>query len=383
MKLKDLVEIKRGSSPRPIIDYLSDKGYKWLKISDFNLGDKYISETKQFIKESGLKGTRLVKKGTLVLTNSATPGIPIFLDADMCLHDGFLYFKNLCDEELNMEYLYCWLLNNQKNIVNQANGSVFKNLKKEIVENLDIELPNFNNQNKIVKIYNTINDKIIENTATNNNLYEIIKTIFKNEFSNINNSVQAQDIADITIGKTPPRNIHECFTTNDDDIKWVSISDLGKCGMYLYNTNERLTKEAVNKYNVKIVPKDTIVLSFKLTIGRIAITNDEMATNEAIAHFNLKEKSLKYYIYCYLKDYDYGKLGSTSSIATAVNSKIIKAMPIDLPYNIEIERFNNKVIPMFKQINENESENEILIKLRDTLLPKLMNGEIDLENIEI
>ena len=170
MKLKDLVEIKRGSSPRPIIDYLSDKGYKWLKISDFNLGDKYISETKQFIKESGLKGTRLVKKGTLVLTNSATPGIPIFLDADMCLHDGFLYFKNLCDEELNMEYLYCWLLNNQKNIVKQANGSVFKNLKKEIVENLDIELPNFNNQNKIVKIYNTINDKIIENTATNNNL---------------------------------------------------------------------------------------------------------------------------------------------------------------------------------------------------------------------
>ena len=174
MKLKEVVEIKRGSSPRPINEYLSNTGYKWLKISDFNIGEKYVKETKQFIKESGLKGTRLVKKGTLILTNSATPGIPIFLDEDMCLHDGFLYFKNLNENELNIEYLYCWLLNNQKNIVNQANGSVFKNLKKDIVENLEIELPNYEIQTKIVKIYNTLNDKIIENTETNNNLLLIV-----------------------------------------------------------------------------------------------------------------------------------------------------------------------------------------------------------------
>ena len=167
--IKDLMNVNRGSSPRPIIEYLSESGYRWLKISDFNLYDRFVYETKEFIKESGLKNTRHLPAGTLILTNSATPGIPIFLGRDMCLHDGFLYFTNIKENIININYLYYWFLYNRKLIINQANGSVFKNLKKDIVENFEITVPDMNTQLKIVKILDDINGKLELNNKINNN----------------------------------------------------------------------------------------------------------------------------------------------------------------------------------------------------------------------
>lgn len=169
-KIKELMNVYRGASPRPIIEYLSESGYRWLKISDFKINDRYVYDTKEHIIESGIKKTRYMPKGTLILTNSATPGIPVFLGNDMCLHDGFLYFKNINLKILNIKFLYYWFLYNRFKIVNQANGSVFQNLKKEIVENFEIEVPNMDKQLKIIKILEGINDKIEINNQINDNL---------------------------------------------------------------------------------------------------------------------------------------------------------------------------------------------------------------------
>ena len=73
----------------------------------------------------------------------------------------------------------------------------------------------------------------------------------------------------------------------------------------MFNTKERLTNDSVKKYNVNIIPKDTIILSFKLTVGKVGITTERMATNEAIAHFKLKNNKMFYYLYSYLKCFNY------------------------------------------------------------------------------
>lgn len=381
--IKDLMCVNRGSSPRPILDYLSDFGYRWLKISDFKIYDKYVYETKEFIKESGLKNTKHLPSGTLILTNSATPGIPIFLGKDMCLHDGFLYFTNINEEIINKNYLYYWFIYNRNLIVNQANGSVFKNLKKEIVENFKIEVPDYNIQLKTIRILDNINNKINQNNEINNNLYEQINYIYKETFKDYQTYKRLDEVSNVTIGKTPPRSEQESFTNNKNDIKWISISDLGKSGVFIYDTNEKLKKDAVEKYNIKVIPEDTIILSFKLTVGRVGITTEDMTTNEAIAHFDLYNKKYKNYLYCMLKNYNYNDLGSTSSIATAINSKIVKSMKIGIPYDNDLEKFNNLTFSMFDLIKLNEKNNIYLEQLRDTLLPKLMNGEINLDKIEI
>ena len=381
--IKDLMNVNRGSSPRPIIEYLSDSGYRWLKISDFNMYDRYVYDTKEFIKESGLKSTKYLLAGTLILTNSATPGIPIFLGRDMCLHDGFLYFTKIKENIININFLYYWFLYNRKLIVSQANGSVFKNLKKEIVENFELKVPKMDIQLKIVKILDNINKKIELNNKINNNLSEQIKCIYNEMFTEYDSYKRLSEISNVTIGKTPPRSESECFTTDEKDIKWISISDLGKAGMFIFDTSERLTQDAIAKYNVKIIPKNTVILSFKLTIGRTGFTTENMATNEAIAHFDLFDKNLNNYLYCTLTYFNYSDLGSTSSIATAINSKIVKSIKIGIPNEKKLNKFNELTSAMFKIIKNNEYKNIKLSELRDTLLPKLMNGEIDLDNIEI
>lgn len=211
----------------------------------------------------------------------------------------------------------------------------------------------------------------------------MINIYYNETFTNVELIKRADEIANITIGKTPPRAKQECFSKDNKDVKWLSISDIGKCGVYAFDTTEKLTYNAINDYNVKIIPDNTIVLSFKLTVGRVAITNEKMATNEAIAHFNLYDDKFRSYIYTYLRNFDYNKLGSTSSIATAVNSKIIKAMPIKIPDEESLEKFNKMADDILRVIRGNEKENIELEKLRDTLLPKLMNGEIDLNNIKL
>jgi type I restriction enzyme S subunit len=192
---------------------------------------------------------------------------------------------------------------------------------------------------------------------------------------------KAEDFFDISIGKTPPRKEPQWFTTNPQDVIWVSISDMGRCGVFISDSSEYLTAESVAKFNVKVVPSGTVLLSFKLTVGRVAITNGDMTTNEAIAHFKRSEDTATEYLYCYLKAFDYQSLGNTSSIATAVNSKTIRAMPFVMPDGKTLQDFHAATAPLFEQIKVHLEESARLAALRDTLLPRLMSGGLSVADL--
>ena len=207
--------------------------------------------------------------------------------------------------------------------------------------------------------------------------------IFIQDASIERKTCRADEYFNIAIGKTPPRKEQEWFSTEKGNVVWVSISDMGSSGLYISDSSEYLTPEAVSNFNVAVIPDNTVLLSFKLTVGRIAITEGTMTTNEAIAHFKATDTSINPYLYCYLKDFNYQSLGSTSSIATAVNSKIIKAMPFVIPEDDELERFNQVALPAFSMIKANQAENRNLSETRDSLLPRLMSGELDVSKVEI
>ena len=130
-KLGDFVEIKRGGSPRPIQDYLVQEGLNWLKISDATAEiSPFILDIKEHIKHEGLNKTVLLNKGALVLSNSATPGIPKFLNVDTCIHDGWLYFPK---SKFSNEYLFLLFNHIRNDLISLGNGSVFTNLKTDIL----------------------------------------------------------------------------------------------------------------------------------------------------------------------------------------------------------------------------------------------------------
>ena len=193
------------------------------------------------------------------------------------------------------------------------------------------------------------------------------------------NVQSAENATRVAIGKTPPRKETRWFSTDSTDNRWVSIRDMGTSGVFLQTTSEMLTDEAVAKFNVKRIPDRSVLLSFKLTIGRVVIADGEIFSNEAIAHLVPKGGSplSAEFLYLYLKSFDYASLGSTSSIATAVNSKTIRGMPILLPSNGVATAFEKLALPFFQKIRLNQSEIATLGVLRDTLLPKLLKGEIE------
>lgn len=138
-KLGDFTVIKRGGSPRPIQEYLSDSGLRWLKISDVtSLQSPFVIDIKEHIIEAGLKKTVFLKADSLVLSNSATPGIPKILDVDSCIHDGWLYFP---ESRFSKEYLYLYFIYIRQQLINLSNGSVFNNLKTDILKAYPTILP--------------------------------------------------------------------------------------------------------------------------------------------------------------------------------------------------------------------------------------------------
>ena len=228
----------------------------------------------------------------------------------------------------------------------RANTTVQKTLNLKDVKEIPIPLPPISERKQIESLLVSLKNKIILNRQINQTLEQMAQTLFKSWFVDfdpvIDNALDAgneipeplqtraelrqkvrasqdfqplpanirvlfpaefkeselgwvpkgwmvkaaDEISTISIGKTPPRVQTQWFSeSNVGNVTWISIKDMGNCGVFTKGSSEYLVQEGVDKFNVKIVPKDSVILSFKLTLGRVSITSCDLTTNEAIAHF--------------------------------------------------------------------------------------------------
>ena len=301
----------------------------------------------------------------------------------------FLYY--LLSQDLFFDY-----------VMQGAKGTKMPRGDKNQIMQWSILIPSITLQKKISSILSSIDEKIKINRRINENLEQQAQALFKSWFVDFEpfrdgefveselgmipkgwKVQEAQEIFEINIGKTPPRKEQEWFTKNSEDNVWVSIADMGSCGMFISDSSEYLTNEAIKRFNIQMIEKDSVLLSFKLTVGRVAIAHTRLTTNEAIARFILPQSYYREFIYLYLKQYKYGNLGSTSSIATAVNSKTIKGMRLLIPPSNVISNFSKSAKPLFDKIALLLKESRRLAELRDTLLPRLMSGEIKVDDVTL
>ena len=331
----------------------------------------------------------ILKEGDMVFSRVGSVDRCSYVDA---AHDGWMFSGRCLRVRPNAEivplYLYYFFcLEDTKQFVrNIAVGATMPSINTKLLGEVEVTYPSLTEQQKIVALLSALDDKIETNQKINDNLEQQVMALYHQMFDESNSNrknIRADEYFDISIGKTPPRKEPQWFSKNPSDCVWVSISDMGSCGLYIENSSEYLTRDAVEKFNVKVVPDNTVILSFKLTVGRIAITDGCMTTNEAIAHFKTNKPKINEYLYCYLKNFNFQTMGSTSSIATAVNSKILKGMPFVIPTAEELEEFHSITAPLFTIIKSNQRESKYLGELRDTLLPKLMSGEIDVSGIQL
>ena len=385
--LIDIVELIGGGTPKTSKAEYWGGNINWLSVKDFNNENRYVYSTEKTITEEGLNNssTKLLRKDDIIISARGTVGELAMIPFPMAFNQSCYGIR--AKEGIDSTFLYYLIKHSVRKLKAMTHGSVFDTITRDTFANIDVAIPDIEMQQRVAKMLANIDDKVENNQRINNNLLEQVLTLYRNKFVDTANNeraiCRADEYFDISIGKTPPRKEPQWFSTNPQDVTWVSISDMGTCGLYISSSSEQLTKQAVERHNVKVVPDNTVLLSFKLTVGRIAITNGEMTTNEAIAHFKTDKKEINEYLYCYLKCFNFQTMGSTSSIATAVNSKIIKGMPFVVPTNDELEEFHGFAAPMFAKIKANQIETDNLTALRDTLLPKLMSGELDVSEIEI
>ena len=400
-KYTDCALIIGGGTPKTTEKTYWNGNIPWLSVKDFCGGAKYVYTSEKTITDLGLKNssTKLLNKDDIIISARGTVGEIAMIPFEMAFNQscfGIRANKNL----ITPDFLYYLTKTKVRELKNASHGSVFDTITKDTFDNISCEIPSIEYQKKVVDILKFLDDKIELNRRINENLEQQAQALFKSWFVDFEpfkdgkfvdselgmipegwKVLRADEVFNINIGKTPPRKESVWFSNYEDsNIKWVSISDMGNCGVFIGNSSEYLTEEAVNKFNIIIVPKNTVLLSFKLTVGRVAIAKEELTTNEAIARFYLPDFSYREFTYLTLKNYDYAKLGSTSSIATAVNSKIIKVMKILLPNDENIKMFNSITKPIFDLIEFYSNEIDRLANLRDTLLPKLMSGELKIND---
>ena len=279
-------------------------------------------------------------------------------------------------------------------VENHAVGSTMPNLNTGILSKLPVMLPTLKEQQCIVSILSAC-DKLIEN---NNKRIRILEKMAENlytewfvrfRFPGHENVPMENGLPkgwryiivgeryNVTIGKTPPRKEFEWFVSNDVNAQnWLTISDMK--GMFVWDTAEQITRTALERFNMVIVPAKTILLSFKLTVGRVTIASVPLCTNEAIAHFVNVPTIEHEYLYQQLRLFDYRKLGNTSAIGNAINSKIVKSMKLVLPTTDKLETFHKMVAPIFNKILSLTKQSSNLARQRDLLLPRLMSGKLSI-----
>lgn len=162
MKIGEEVSIIRGASPRPIDEYMSkdNTGVPWVKISDAtDCSTRYLFKTNQYISLNGVSNSRKVQTDTLILSNSASPGLPRILMIDACIHDGWLAFDKY--KRISKEILLEFLIYNRQEIVSLSNGSVFNNLKTDILKEFRIIVPNESVVDRITIILKKLNNQLL------------------------------------------------------------------------------------------------------------------------------------------------------------------------------------------------------------------------------
>ncbi len=333
---------------------------------------------------------------SITVGRSGNVGKPLLIKGKSWSHNTTLYIR----EYKNVDPLFIYYFLKTLDLKNYAGGSAVPTLNRNHIHCLPVKIPTDILEQKHIASILSVYDDLIENNQKQIKLFEEMAQLFYKEwfvdlrFPNYENTTfidglpkgwkreRADNFFEITIGKTPPRVKKEFFVNGMKGVPWLSISDMGKSDVFIFSTSESLTEEAVKECNVKIVPAGTVFVSFKLTVGRVAIATTDMCTNEAIAHFHVNDDVIRVYTYFYLKNFQYDTLGNTSSISKAVNSKIIKSMPFIIPEKEILNLFYQRVSPLLKMINFKQAQIIRLSEVRDRLLPKLINGEINVSEFK-
>jgi type I restriction enzyme, S subunit len=286
MKIGDICEVVRGSSPRPRDDSrYYDGPVPRLMIADVTRDGKYVSAKIDSLTELGAKQSRPMSSGEVVIAVSGAPGLPAVLAHDACIHDGFVGLRKLDTTQVNIDFLYRYLIFVRLQSSGRAVGAIFKNLTTEQIR--ETIIPDFPiaQQKHIAAILDQAEALRSLRRQSIGQLDALGRSVFLEMFGDLATNpnkfsiVKLGELTRITSGSTPSRTISENFIGS---IPWVKTTEV--CGNLILETEEKISELALKNSSCHIYPIGSIIVALYgqgKTRGRAAILGIDAATNQA------------------------------------------------------------------------------------------------------
>ena len=399
--ISDIGTVVGGETPstKKSENYVDGK-IAWITPKDLStFKGRYIVSGERNITESGLKScsTKLLPKNTVLFSSRAPIGYIAIAANEVCTNQGFK--SVIPNENTDPLFLYYLLKFNKDKIERMGSGTTFKEISAKVMKSIKVFVPASKSmQRDIASILGTIDDKIELNNKINNNLEQQAQAIFKSWFVDFEpfggvqpsemQFIPLQELCKVVTKGTTPTTLGKSFTSSGinfikaESILYNHSIDSSKFAFIDEETNA-LLKRSVIKAN-------DIIFTIAGTLGRFAIVDNSVLpanTNQAVAIIRPDEtKVTPAYLYSFFIGNWHNEYYS-KRIQQAVQANLslttIKSLPIAVLNNTTMSNYDKLVSPLFVLMKNNEEENRRLSKLRDTLLPKLMSGELDVSNIEL
>ncbi len=277
-------------------------------------------------------------------------------------------------------------------IKSMVGSSGRQRVQTNVVENLEIDFPSLTEQTQIASVLKSLDDKIALNNKINNNLEQQAQAIFKSWFVDFdpfggNRPIDwitgiVDDLgAEIICGKTPSTKKKEYYGGNTP---FITIPDMHGC-VYNVSTERYLSAAGVASQPKKTLPHNTVCISCIGTAGLVTLVSEKSQSNQQINSIVPKEGISAYYIYLLMQTLSetINKLGQSGSTIVNLNKTQFGKIPVPIPSEQVLCNFDTLCKPLFEMILSNQKENIKLANLRDTLLPKLMAGELDVSDLDL
>ena len=410
MKLRDIIsDIKSGDWGKDALsDNYTEAVYciRGADIPNINNGEKRILPNR-FIKEKAAKTKSLSNNNLVVEISGGSPtqstGRIAFISNKLLSHyDKKIICSNFCKviipQNINPEYLYYYWkdLYNKGVLFPYENGTTgIKNLDlNRFIDEQDIWNPDPDTQQKIVQILKSLDDKIELNRQINANLEEQAQSLFKSWFVDFE-PFRNSPFVDSELGKIPkgwkvnsiedlasyiasggtPRSLDSSYY--DGDIRWFTTKELKD--EFLFDSEKHISQTALKNSAAKLFPENTVLMAIYAspTVGRLGILMAESTCNQAAVGIIAKEEIGYAYLYLLLLSERINLNNLASGAAQQnLNVGIVKRYRVLVPTIDILGTFNEIINPIFATIRNNTAQIYNLSALRDTLLPKLMAGEI-------
>ena len=400
MKLKDCLENiidNRGKNPKyyaketyPVIDNIMIKNNYYPNIKE---ATRFIDQKTH---DNFLRGYLEPDLPIMTLVGSGIGNVSLSVDNKSVIVQNTIGFKTK-PELLDSIYLYYWFLYKHDELIQFNRGSGQPSIRKSDVENMNIDLKNINYQKKVSKILSTIDKKIMLNTETNNNLYEFTNKLFEEKILNNEKKCNWKEYNLSEISKIINGYSYKGKELVDkSDIGMMTIKNFQKTGGFKLDGFKDIIP-AKCKEDQYVNPFEIIIACTDLTQNADIIGNAIMLLNSSNYKKIIISMDLvkliptttfidNYILYSIVNSKEFKKFSLEYISGTTVlhlNKNCFNEYKIRLPEQNILKELSKTIEFNYKKIAQMIEENKKLSELRDTLLPKLMNGEIDLDNIEI